>query len=160
MEDEEVGAVVVAESEELCDLALSLIKVDWEVLPHILDAREALKPDAPQLRPNPKGTGNVQLTNMSQGDVEAGFKQADQIIEFDWTLSLFSSHMPNPAGGLACWYQDPLGVEGPSLLRGRDQPNLGGAELRPCTSSLSTRSIATACSKGANIAILVSGARL
>jgi CO/xanthine dehydrogenase Mo-binding subunit len=33
MEDDEVGAIVVAESEELCDEALKLIKVDWEVLP-------------------------------------------------------------------------------------------------------------------------------
>ncbi len=32
MEDEEVGMVVVAESEETCDEALKLIQVDWEVL--------------------------------------------------------------------------------------------------------------------------------
>jgi CO/xanthine dehydrogenase Mo-binding subunit len=87
MEDDEVGAIVVAESEEICDEALKLIDVDWEVLPHILDPREGAKPGAPILRANPKGAGNVQTTHITQGDIEAGFRQADHIIEFEWTLS-------------------------------------------------------------------------
>jgi CO/xanthine dehydrogenase Mo-binding subunit len=131
MEDEEIGAIVVAESEELCDLALSLIKVEWEVLPHILDPREGLKPDAPILRANPKGKGNAQETNMSQGDIEAGFKKADHIIEYDWAMSLYSSHMPNPSGGVAWWYDDPLGTEGRSLYVEGISPTWGAALLRP-----------------------------
>lgn len=59
MEDDEVGVIVVAESEEICDEALKLIEVDWEVLPHILDPREGRKPDAPILRANPNGRGKV-----------------------------------------------------------------------------------------------------
>ncbi len=131
MEDEEVGVVVVAESEELCDEALRLIEVDWEVLPHILDPRDGLKPDAPVLRANPNGKGNVQLTNLNQGDVEAGFKQADEIIEFDWALSLFSSHLPNPSGGVAWWNNDPLGGEGSSLYVEGIPPTWGASMLRP-----------------------------
>ncbi len=131
MEDDEVAAVVVAESEEICDQALKLIKADWDVLPHILDPREGAKAGAPVLRANPKGTGNVQTTHISQGDVESGFKQADHIIEFGWTLSQLSSHLPNLSGGLAWWYEDPLGAEDPTLFVEGISPNWGGYLLRP-----------------------------
>jgi CO/xanthine dehydrogenase Mo-binding subunit len=131
MEDDEVGAVVVAESEEICDQALKLMIIDWEVLPHILDPREGLRPDAPILRANPKGTGNVQITHITQGDVEAGFKEADHIIEFNWTLSQLSSHLPNLSGSVAWWYDNPLGDEGSTLFVEGISPNWGGYLLRP-----------------------------
>jgi CO/xanthine dehydrogenase Mo-binding subunit len=131
MEDEEVGVVVVAESEELCDQALKLLKVDWEVLPHILDPREGLKPGAPILRTSPKAKGNVLSTNLNQGDIELGFKLADKIIEFDWTLALFCSHLPNPSGGVAWWYDDPIGAEGQTLFVEGIPPTWGASLLRP-----------------------------
>ena len=131
MEDEEVGVVVVAESEEICDRALKLLEVEWEALPHILDPREGLKTDAPVLRPNPKGKGNASTTNYNQGDIEAGFREADHIIEFDWDLILFCSHLPNPNGGVSWWYDDPLGPEGKNLFVEGICPNWGAAQLRP-----------------------------
>jgi CO/xanthine dehydrogenase Mo-binding subunit len=132
MEDEEIGAIVVAETEELCDEALKLINVEWEVLPHILDPRDGLKPNAPVVRVNPKGKGNnLSIQNYVQEDVEAGFKQADQIVEFDWTLALFASHMPNPNGGVAWWYENPVGVEGPTLFIEGISPTWGASQLRP-----------------------------
>jgi CO/xanthine dehydrogenase Mo-binding subunit len=116
MEDQEVGAIVVAESEDLCDEALRLLKIEWDVQPHILDPREGKKPGAPILRLNAKGEKtNVEVAKRNDGDIEAGFKQADQIIEFDWNLPYFSSHIPNPAGGVAWWYTDPWHSEGQSL---------------------------------------------
>ena len=45
---DEVGAVVAAESEAIAEEALRLIEVDWEVLPFVLDAEEAMKPGAPR----------------------------------------------------------------------------------------------------------------
>jgi CO/xanthine dehydrogenase Mo-binding subunit len=131
MEDDEVGAVIIAETEELCAEALKLIKADWEVLPHILDPREGLKPDAPVLRANPKGTRNVQTTHISQGDVEAGFREADHTIEFDWTLSRLSSHLPNLSGSVSWWYDNPVGTEGPTLFVEGISPNWAGYLLRP-----------------------------
>ena len=47
MEDQEVGAVVIAETEDLCGQALALLKIGWEVLPLILDLCEGKKPEAP-----------------------------------------------------------------------------------------------------------------
>jgi CO/xanthine dehydrogenase Mo-binding subunit len=76
-EDAEVAVIVVAESEELCEEALKLLQVEWEVRPHIVDAKEGVKPDAPVIRTNPKGKGNYQTMNQADGDVEAGFKEAN-----------------------------------------------------------------------------------
>ncbi len=130
-EDEEVGAVVVAESEELCEAALKLIKVDWDVLPHLLDPREGLKPGAPALRIDPAGQSEISTSSFAEGDVEAGFKEADELVEFDWSLAFLTAHTPNPHGSVSWWHQDPVGVEGPTLFIEGIPPTWGGFQLRP-----------------------------
>ena len=42
-------AAVAATSESVARAALELIEVDYEVLPHVIDVQEAMKPDAPLL---------------------------------------------------------------------------------------------------------------
>jgi CO/xanthine dehydrogenase Mo-binding subunit len=81
-----VGAMVVADSEALCDRALRLIEFEWEQLPVIIDWEEALKPGAPILRPDvhPDNNINVQMSS-KQGDVEKGFAESAKIIEFKMT---------------------------------------------------------------------------
>jgi CO/xanthine dehydrogenase Mo-binding subunit len=69
-EDEEVGAVVVAVTPEICDEALKLIDVEWDVLPSIVDAPDGLKPGAPIIKHDPKGL----VSDFSTGDVEAGLR--------------------------------------------------------------------------------------
>jgi len=127
-EDEEIGAVVVAVTPEICDVALKLIQVDWEVLPTVVDPRDSLKPGAPFVRIDPKSLASKPFTT---GDVEAAFKNADHIVEFDWAQSLTASHPPNPNGGVAWWTQDPLGVEGPALYIEGVCPTWGSFQLRP-----------------------------
>ncbi len=114
-EGAEVAVIVVAESEDICEEALRQLKVEWEVLPHVVDLREGIKPDAPIIRTNPKGKGNVTVSNRNEGDVEAGFREADQIIEYDFNIPAFSSHIPNPSGSVAWWFEDQLSGEGKSL---------------------------------------------
>lgn len=124
MEDDEVAVIVVAESEELCDEALKALNPQWDVRPHVVDIIEGRKPDAPVIRPvstgggggyggmggskNPPPKGNITFSVASQGDVEAGFKEADQVIEFDFNMPAFCGHIPNPAGSVAYWYDDPM----------------------------------------------------
>ncbi len=48
-------AVVAAVDEERASEALDLIKVDYQVLPFVLDPEEALKPEAPKIHPQ----GNI-----------------------------------------------------------------------------------------------------
>ena len=105
-ENEEIGAIVVAVTPEICDEALKLIKVDWEVFPTVVDPRDSLKPDGTFVRFDPKG---VTSKPFMTGDVEAGFKAADQIVEFDWAQSLMASHVPNPNGSVAWWEHDAIG---------------------------------------------------
>jgi CO/xanthine dehydrogenase Mo-binding subunit len=71
--------------------ALKLIKVDYEKLPHVTDVDEAMKPGAPVIHDNvftegvePKPTKPSNVSKRSEfghGDVEAGFREADVIIE-------------------------------------------------------------------------------
>jgi xanthine dehydrogenase molybdenum-binding subunit len=114
-EDAEVAVVVVAESEELCDQALKLLKVDWEVKPHLVDPRDGLKPDAPLMPSRAGAKGNIATASKIDGDIEAGFKQADQIVEFDFALPAYASHIPNPSGSMAYWYDDQMSGEGQCL---------------------------------------------
>jgi CO/xanthine dehydrogenase Mo-binding subunit len=114
-EDAEVAVIVVAESEDLCEEALKLLKVDWDVKKHIVDPRDGVKPDAPVIRTPKGGKDNVLTMNKIDGDVEAGFRQADQIIEFDFVLPPYASHIPNPSGGMSYWYDDQMATEGKDL---------------------------------------------
>jgi CO/xanthine dehydrogenase Mo-binding subunit len=108
MEDEEVAVIVVAETEEACEEALKALNPQWEVRPHVVDILEGRKPEAPVIRDNPKGKGNVTMATNSRGDVEAGFKEADQILEYDFNMPAFSGHIPNPSGSVAYWFDDPI----------------------------------------------------
>lgn len=127
-ENEEIGAVVVAVTPEICEEALKLIKVDWEALPTVVDPRESMKPGGTFVRFDPKSVASKPFMT---GDVEAGFKAADQIVEFDWAQSLMASHPPNPNGSVAWWEQQYLGTEGPTLFIEGVYPTWGSFELRP-----------------------------
>ena len=90
-------AAVAATSERIAKKALSLIEVDYQVLPHVIDVMDAIKPDAPILfedmvtkgmDPAPDGPTNIlQCKEFTLGDADAGFAEADIIIEreFDTT---------------------------------------------------------------------------
>ncbi len=70
---------VAAESEELARAALDAIEVSYQPLPGIFDPLEAMKPDAPQVLPD---YDNVIPSGLfEQGDLEAGFQEADVVIE-------------------------------------------------------------------------------
>lgn len=82
-EGQAVGAVVVADTEDIAIEGLSRIAVNWEQLPFVLDQEEALKPDAPILRPNAEDNRIAKFSGlMEHGNVTEGFEEADKIIEF------------------------------------------------------------------------------
>lgn len=84
-------AAVAAVSASVARQALKLIKIDYEVLPHVTDVDEAVKPTAPVLHPKlitdgveprPKKASNIaRRYEFGHGDVEEGFKKADIVIE-------------------------------------------------------------------------------
>src|SRR3989454_7176526 len=83
-------AAVAATSTAIARRALKLIEVKYEVLPHVIDVVEAMRPDAPLLHddlftagvePKPEKPSNIaKRVEIKQGDVEAGFKLADDIV--------------------------------------------------------------------------------
>ena len=73
-------AAVAAIDEDIADAALDLITVEYEELPVVLTAEDALKPDAPLVNEFTKS--NVAYTSdFVFGDPEEGFKQSDYIKE-------------------------------------------------------------------------------
>jgi xanthine dehydrogenase molybdenum-binding subunit len=79
-----VGALVCADTEQIVDQALKLIEIEWEELPFIIDWNEALKPDAPLLRPDLNSSNNLYSEWIEEhGNVDEGFAEADTIIEFE-----------------------------------------------------------------------------
>ncbi len=84
-------AAVAAVSKRVAEQAAKLIKVDYEVLPHVIDVEEAMKPDAPLLYedlitrgmdPAPKTPSNIsKRIELKIGDVAKGFDEADDIVE-------------------------------------------------------------------------------
>ena len=99
-------AAVVADSERACWDAIAKIRVSWEVLPHVLDPEEALKPGAPIV--NDAYPGNAftyhetyDHQKLRFGDVEAAFRQADQVIEGRYQMSPIEQAPTETCGAIA-----------------------------------------------------------
>jgi CO/xanthine dehydrogenase Mo-binding subunit len=83
-------AAVAATTPTIAKKALKLIRVDYEVLPHVTDVDEAMKPGAPVLHddiftegvtPAPTKPSNVVGRHeFGHGDVEAGLREADHVV--------------------------------------------------------------------------------
>lgn len=73
-------AAVVAETEEIAKKALDLIDVDYQDLPVVSDVEEAMSPEAEVLHPD-VGSNVFDHQKLRNGDIEAGFQQADVIVE-------------------------------------------------------------------------------
>ena len=73
-------AAVVAETEAIAAAACDLIEVEYEDLPVVWDVEEAMQPDATILHPE-LGSNVFGHHKLYNGDLEAGFRQADVIVE-------------------------------------------------------------------------------
>jgi CO/xanthine dehydrogenase Mo-binding subunit len=94
-------AVVVAESEAIAEEALRHIEVEYEDLPVVTDPRQAMQPDAPLIHPE-RGDSNLCVHyRIRKGDIEAGFAQADVIIEGEYAMPPQEHAYLQPEAGLA-----------------------------------------------------------
>lgn len=96
-------ALVVAESRQAAERALQAIEVEYQPLPAVFDPVEALDPDAPQVHPG----GNL-LTeyDVSRGDLQAGFEQADLVMEETFRVPRISPAYMEPESSVAQWNED------------------------------------------------------
>jgi CO/xanthine dehydrogenase Mo-binding subunit len=93
----DVVAAVAAVDEDTAQEALNAIEVEYEELPAVFDAEQALEPDAPVLHEHwpeqrgstyadivldtAEGTNRLNHFKLRKGDVEAGFRRSDHIFE-------------------------------------------------------------------------------
>ena len=84
-------AAVAAVDEEMAMEAVGRIKFDIEEEKGVIDPLEAMKPGAPKVRPegNLFMFGDKPFRAIVSGDVEAGFREADEIVEADYVESSF-----------------------------------------------------------------------
>ena len=83
-------AAVVAETRADAEAACELINVDYEPLPFVLEAYEALAPDAPRLYE--EWSDNViERGRFEEGDVEAAFADAEHVIEDELRIQRYQS---------------------------------------------------------------------
>jgi len=103
---DEVAAVFADEAASARD-ALDLIEVEYEVLPYVLDAEEAVRPGAVLVHP----TGNIlggEWERYARGDVDAGLAGADVTVELIVRTPDQLHHSLETHGSVADWSGDRL----------------------------------------------------
>ena len=112
-------ALVAAESPAVAEAALSLIDVEYDVLPAVFDAAAALAPGAPQLwneapgnvvRPGISWFGPKCLTGLAMGDVEQGFAAADVVVEGEVAYEGLPNPLPPESPGAIALFEEPAKV--------------------------------------------------
>ena len=115
-------AAVAAINPHIAEEALELIDVEYEVLPPVVDVREAMNSDAPllheDLRTDEMGRKSENPSNVAshfqhkKGNLEKGFAEADVVIEHEFTTQTVhqgyiephnATALHNPDGQLTIW---------------------------------------------------------
>ncbi len=108
-------AFVAAETLEIAENALKLIKVEYEELPMILDSSHSMKSDAPILHDEKEFVNFADSNPMKNlaaeiridiGDVEKGFAEADLIIEGDYSVPKVQQAHIEPHITVSYWDED------------------------------------------------------
>jgi CO/xanthine dehydrogenase Mo-binding subunit len=109
-------AAVAATTQQIADDALALIEVKYEVLPFVIDVEDAMADNAPVLHddmftggvtPKPTKPSNVaKVVTFKKGDAEAGFKDADIIVEGKYTTKPVHQGYIEPHACLATYAPD------------------------------------------------------
>lgn len=109
-------AAVAATSPHIAEEALELIKVDYEVLPPVLDVRRAMRDDAPvlleELRTDEMGQKLEGPTNVAshiqheRGDLEQGLREAVAIVEREFFTATVHQGYIEPQTATALYNHD------------------------------------------------------
>jgi xanthine dehydrogenase molybdenum-binding subunit len=109
-------AAVAATSPHIALEALKLIEVDYEVLPPVMDVREAMEPDATLLHPDQftdtAGEKSEQPSNVAshiiaeEGDIAQGFAEAKVVVEREFVTQTVHQGYIEPHAAVAEWRAD------------------------------------------------------
>ena len=109
-------AAVAAVNAHVAEEAAGLIEVEYEVLPCVLTAPDAMKKDAPILHAGLKmkelGEETGKVSNIAEhfrhvmGDIEAGFDAADVVVEREFNTATVHQGYIEPHNATALWNND------------------------------------------------------
>ena len=105
-------AAVAADDPNIAEEALSLIDVDYEVLPHVLLATDGMKDDAPLLHDNLVSKESNRASNVAnhlhleKGNLDKGFDEADFIVEREFDTATVHQGYIEPHASTALWDTD------------------------------------------------------
>ncbi len=109
-------AAVAATTDEIARDACELIEVDYEVLPPVMDVREAMLADAPILHSNlrtktPAGPGDrpsnvVDHLHVPIGDADKAFAECEVVVEGEFKTSMVHQGYIEPQAATAMWNAD------------------------------------------------------
>src|SRR5574341_600115 len=123
--DGELVAQVVAEDLRTARRAAELIEIEYEPLPPVLDAEEALAPGAPLLH-EARGTNLLLEDKLEWGDVKKGFQEAERIFEESYTSpSMFHHPMENVGSCIAQFIGGEITLWAPTASPFRDAQEIG-----------------------------------
>ncbi len=108
-------AFLAAETEQIAEQALKLIEVEYEALPPVLDMSEAMETNAPQIHDEPEYTpfadsdptrNLAAQIHIDIGNVDEGFKDADEIIEASYEVPKVQQAHIEPHVVVTYWDED------------------------------------------------------
>ncbi|MCD6120663.1 MAG: xanthine dehydrogenase family protein molybdopterin-binding subunit [Spirochaetales bacterium] len=128
-------AVVAAETERAAERAASLVRAEYQELPHVEDPVKAADKSAPLLHDNLKnyfhlegfnpipGTNIFHHYHLEKGNINSGFKKADVIIERTYSFPHIAHAQIEPHGAAAKWSKGRelhiySSTQGPFIVRG------------------------------------------
>ncbi len=149
---------VAAESEEIAQDAIELIKIDFEPLPFVVDPLDSLHPGGPSARldgnvANPRvkfqsikwtardfalaGDDKLPMGKPAQewtyGDLDAGFKDAKLVLDESFVVGAMGHHCMEPRSAMAYWQNGKVFVFGSSQSQSNMMPGLArycGVEVK------------------------------
>jgi CO/xanthine dehydrogenase Mo-binding subunit len=93
-------ALVVAETPNAAEQGAKLITVQYQELPAVTDPRAAMQPDAPIVHAD-RGSNVLLHVPLRKGDVEQGFRDADVVLEDEFSTSWQEHAFLQPEAGIA-----------------------------------------------------------
>ncbi|HEX6387376.1 MAG TPA: molybdopterin cofactor-binding domain-containing protein [Anaerolineae bacterium] len=106
-------AAVAAESPEIAEEALKLIKVEYEMLPAVFDENEAIRPGAPVIHDeddtegiHDAGRNVVHHIKAEVDNVEQGFQEADHVFEHAYYVHQVQQAPIEPHIAISWWDAD------------------------------------------------------
>jgi xanthine dehydrogenase molybdenum-binding subunit len=106
-------AAVAATSPHIAEEAIRLIEVEYEVLPPVMTVDVAMKPGAPILlkdlrnkEDGDKQTNVAQHYQFKRGDVAAGFKSADYVVEREFSTAMVHQGYIEPHNAVGIYNSD------------------------------------------------------